>query len=192
MLVCIDVVISLLAYFVISPVFVVPDAFVSSSGSYQETLYFYLQAQLGNLFAFFFFLAAIIAAWTPTIAMAESAVVTMIERFDISRRLATCLLFVGSAIIGTIIVLSQNAYVQQLLHHWDISTFIRHLTYNLLIPISAFLTAIFAGWVLKQNTTATELGFNPIVYSIWRFLIKFVAPIVILMMIILLIFKFIS
>jgi NSS family neurotransmitter:Na+ symporter len=182
LIVCFDAVISLLAYFVIAPLSLPPETFVSTVSSYQEALYAFLQNNHYHILTVFFYFAAIIAAWTPTIAMAESATVTLIERFDLSRRTATFLVFACAALIGTTMILSTTIFI----HHWTFAAFINGLTTHILIPISAFLTAIFAGWILKRSITMNELGFNPKIYRIWLFLMRWAVPIFIVIIAIML------
>lgn len=176
-----DTIISLLAYFVVCPL-LTPDSGVTTVYSFQQTLYFFLQNHHGTLIAFFFFLVVIMAAWTATIAMAESAAVILIERYDISRTAATCLLFVGTALLGTAIILAYQQWGNILVfHQWSVTRFVDGVTATFLIPISAFLTAIFAGWIVSRSITASELRFNSVMYGIWRFLIRWVAPVCIVM-----------
>lgn len=182
-IVCFDAIISLLAYFVISPLSLPSHAFITNVNSYQEILYTFLQSNHHHFLALLFFFAAIIAAWTPTIAMAESITVTLIERFDLSRRTATGLVFAVTAAVGTTMILSANILI---FHHWTLATLISGLTTNILIPISVFLTAIFTGWIVKRSITMSELGFNPTIYAVWRFLMRWAAPVFIVVIAIML------
>lgn len=176
LIVCFDAIISLLSYFVIYPLFIPSHA--SEPATYQDTLFFFSNTMNGEIVALLFFFAAIIAAWTPTIAMAESATVILIERFHLSRKTATLFLFAAAGILGTVIVLSHHQWSNLLVfNRWSIATSIDHLTTIILIPLSALLTAIFAGWIVQRNITEDELGFKPTFYVLWRFLIKFIAPI---------------
>jgi NSS family neurotransmitter:Na+ symporter len=181
-IVCFDAVISLLSYFVIYPLFVASNE-ISGAHPFREILFFFSHAPNGDIIALFFFLAIIIAAWTPTIAIAEAATVTLIERFNLSRRVATLLVFTGAAFVGTAIVLSRNVLADFLVfNYWTIKEFISGLTNNILIPISAFLTSVFAGWIITRKITFHELDFRSVSYTIWRFFVRIVAPIAIWVM----------
>lgn len=186
-IICLDAIISLLAYFVISPLFN-PDTVITGVLSYQETLYLFLENNNGRVIGFLFFLAAIIAAWTPAIAMAESATITLIERFDLSRRAATYLIFSGAAMVGTAVIFAYATWGNIIVfHQWTLTRIIDGVTGTFLIPISAFMTAIFAGWIVKRSITESELGFNPKVYAVWRFLIRWVAPVFIVVTVVMLV-----
>ncbi len=179
-IVCFDALISLLSYFVIYPLFTFSQEISMGAHPLRQILFFFSQTTNGDIVALLFFFAVIIAAWTPTIAIAEAATVTLIERFDLSRRVATLLVFAGAALIGTTIVLSRNVWANVLLfNHWNIGVFVSGLTSTILIPISALLTSLFAGWIISRSITKSELGFNRVIYGIWRFLVGVVAPIAI-------------
>ena len=55
-----------------------------------------------------------------------------------------------------------------------------YLTINIMLPLGGLLIAVFAGWVMCRNSTADELGGAGNSYKLWRVLVRFVAPIVIL------------
>ena len=51
------------------------------------------------------------------------------------------------------------------------------LTTNFLLPIGGLLIAIFAGWKMKARHSREELALpRDWMYQLWSFLIKFVAP----------------
>lgn len=178
-IVCFDAVISLLSYFIIYPLLLsLPHGLMPVSlASYSNVMAVFLAVPHGVLIAGLFFMAAIIAAWTPTIAMAESASVTLIERFNISRPAGTVIVCVCAIIIGTVIALSYNQWSTiTLFNHWTIRNVIQGFTSNILTPLAALLIAIFTGWVVHRQTTFNELGFKEVVYKSWLFLIRFVVP----------------
>ncbi len=186
LIICFDAIISLLAYFVIYPLFTSTHELMSTMQEFHDTLYSFSHTAHGSIITTCFIFATLIAAWTPTIAMAESATVILIERFNLSRVAATLIVFSGAFLLGTFIVFSITVAPNFTIFHVNVMTAISNLTNKILIPISALLTAIFAGWVLKRSITENELGFKPRVYQVWQFLVRFVVPIsivVIVMMI---------
>ena len=178
LIVCFDAVISLLSYFVIYPLYVPSHETAAFAHSFRETFFFFSETPNGEVMALLFFLAAAIAAWTPAIAMAESATVTLIERFDISRRRAAWVIFAGVFLVGTLIVLSYHLWETVfILHRWSVLTFLHSMMSIILIPLSALLISVFAGWVLRRGMTDNELNFKPELYSLWRFLVRYIAPV---------------
>ena len=39
------------------------------------------------------------------------------------------------------------------------------------------LITVFAGWFMSRESTSSELGDTGVVYTLWRFLARFVAPV---------------
>ncbi|MFT5351395.1 MAG: NSS family neurotransmitter:Na+ symporter [Gammaproteobacteria bacterium] len=60
-----------------------------------------------------------------------------------------------------------------------------YLSITVLLPISGLLVALFAGWIVPNNIALSELGIkSKILYLIWRFLLRWLAPVVILLILI--------
>jgi NSS family neurotransmitter:Na+ symporter len=57
------------------------------------------------------------------------------------------------------------------------------LTANILLPAGGFLIAIFVGWVMKQQYSRAELQLTAISswYRVWLFLVRFVAPLAVVL-----------
>jgi NSS family neurotransmitter:Na+ symporter len=52
-----------------------------------------------------------------------------------------------------------------------------YIASNVLLPLGGMLTAIFAGWFMTRDAARDELGIRRLaVFRIWRFLIRYVAP----------------
>ena len=52
------------------------------------------------------------------------------------------------------------------------------LTANIMLPIGGILIAVFAGWIMNRKNSVDELEMSEdgIGYKVWRFLICYVAP----------------
>ena len=49
---------------------------------------------------------------------------------------------------------------------------------QILLPLGGMLIAIFVGWFMKKELITDEVGYvNPIIFKLWRFFIKFIAPV---------------
>ncbi|OAI48379.1 hypothetical protein AYO45_05080 [Gammaproteobacteria bacterium SCGC AG-212-F23] len=182
MIICFDIVASLLSYFVLYPLSLQSHQAMSDIPNYyHNSLSILASSYYGSFIAPLFFLAAVMAAWTPTIAMAESATVILIERFDMTRKKASIIIFLLALLIGTFVVRSYNLWVDVVLvNHMNFQQLLDAFSSNLLTPFAALLTAIFAGWIVKKQITESELGFNVGLYNVWRFLIRVLAPVVII------------
>ncbi len=176
-----DAVISLLAYFVIYPLMLQSNDF-SANLSNHHIIYLFSNMPNGVLVAAFFFLAAVLAAWTCTIAMAEMVTVTLVERFNVTRFKAVIIVFICAVIIGSFAALTHTDLIHiMLFNHLQLQGITRNMTSNILTPIAAILIAIFSGWVMNKNISQTELNFNLILYKIWLFLTR-IAPIFLMTM----------
>lgn len=179
LIVCFDAIISLLSYFIIYPLTLKSDLNVFAGEFIHHNIISLFASTPGGLFVpLLFFLAAIIAAWTPTIAMAETAVITLIERFNMPRVRAVIFLILLVVLFGTFAVLTQTRWEHVVLFN---SIPLANISFNgiskILTFFSAFFIAIFVGWILPQKITHSELGFKALVYKIWLFLVRYIAPI---------------
>lgn len=186
-IIILDILASLLAYFAVSPLILSSHLKIQEGLLiYQNVFFTFSSIPYGVAIAFIFFITAILLAWPPAIAMAESAVLTLIERWQISRWKSTALIGIGSLIIGTLFILTYSLWPEvKILSNWTIFGFIRNFTSDFLTPISAILLTIFVGWIVKVTISTNELSFYPIIYKIWQSLVRYLAPILILIVLIL-------
>ena len=94
---------------------------------------------------------------------------------------ALCATFVG---LGT--VFSFNIWKEKTLsipYVFDDLTFfdtLDYLTANIMLPLGGLFIAIFAAWVMRKESTQAELATNPVIYKIWRVLVRFIAPLAVI------------
>lgn len=55
--------------------------------------------------------------------------------------------------------------------------FVDKLTEAIMLPLGGLLVALFAGWAIKREVFRDELTTSAAAFGVWRFLIRFVAPI---------------
>ena len=138
----------------------------------------------GSLVGFLFFVLVFFAALTSSISLLEAAVAWAMEKFGWARAKAAWL--VGGAIflVGVACALSLNIWSEvRLLGFWslfaDANIFdtIDGLVGKVLLPLTAFLTSIFVGWKADKKLVAAETGLSAGTLGIYRFLIAWLAPI---------------
>ena len=112
--------------------------------------------------------------------MMEPAVAWVMEHLHKTR--AQAAIFIGGAIwlLGLGTVFSFNLLADFTFLKGTIFDNLDHLTINIMLPLGGLLIAIFAGWVMCRNSSADELGGVSTIYKLWRFLVRYVAPIGIL------------
>lgn len=138
----------------------------------------------GYFFCIIFFVLLAIAALTSTISLLEVIVAFLSEKYGIKRNTATW--------IGTLVSLFFGVFCTLSLRHDSIFVF-KNMTFfdfmdkfsaNFLLPIGALFIVIFVGWKMGKQDFYDELtNQNTLKISIKSFIffiIKYVAPIVIL------------
>jgi NSS family neurotransmitter:Na+ symporter len=141
----------------------------------------------GLLFGTIFFVLLVVAAWTSAISLIEPAVAWLVENHGMTRIRAAVWAGLATWLTGVATVLSFN--------HWafdfnflgkvknnGIFDILDILTANIMLPLGGLFIAIFAGWMMKTRHSREELALNGS-YKIWLFLIKFVAPFLVLIVI---------
>lgn len=176
-----DALASILSYFIIAP-YQSGSISPTTNTTYADLMTLFSGGSHGVLIASFYFLVAVMMAWTPTIAMAESATLILIERFRLSRLKSTLFITAGSLALGTLLVFAKTLGTHIfVIPNWSIDDFIQNFASDIATPISALLIAIFAGWIVSRHISESELDFYPIFYRKWRLLIRYLAPVCIVL-----------
>ncbi len=136
-----------------------------------------------------FFSLMLFATLTSTISLLEIMVANVMEVFDIARKRACVYLTILAFIVG---IPSAFSASERLFPNWTKifgKSFFDTMDYIALswfTPIAALLTIIFVGWVMKKETLFDEFSsgtnFKTIAH-IWYFIVKFVAPLVVIFII---------
>ena len=137
------------------------------------------QMQFGQIIGAFFFILLSIAALSSSISLLEPGVAYLSEEGFLSRKYSALAIsfFAWSLGIGT--ALSFNVLSEFKLtpgrNFLDSMDFIAN---QILLPLGGMMIAIFVGWYMKKELITNEVGYvNQIIYKLWRFFIKFIAPI---------------
>lgn len=152
----------------------------------------------GNLFGSVFFCLLILAAWTSSISLLEPVVAYLVERWNMSRANAAKIMAFIAWLLGLGTIFSFNIWSDfRPLGNFEIfaDKTIYHLldfvASNILLPLGGLLIAIFAGWVLSWKTTEDELalGKEYCGYAVWRISVRYITPILLLIVFIYSLFK---
>ena len=54
------------------------------------------------------------------------------------------------------------------------------VTANLMLPLGGLFIAIFAAWLMSENSTRDELNTYGFIYELWHFLVKYITPIAVI------------
>ena len=141
------------------------------------------QMPFGTFFGCLFFILLMFAAWTSSISLLEPAVTWLVESKKMSRIKASYIAGFIAWLLGVLTALSFNYWAFEfsfagaikqngLFDIFDI------LTSNIMLPLGGVLVAIFTSWLMSRKSTVDELGLgDSIAYKIWRFTIRYIAPI---------------
>ena len=133
----------------------------------------------GALVGGLFFLLLLFAAWTASLNLTEPMVVILMNRLKLSRCKAALLVGALAWGLGIGSALSFNVWQQvKLLHHFTVFDIATNLPTDIILPLGGLGFALFAGWVMKKKFTQQEI--HPRIYPLWRFLIRYIAPVAII------------
>jgi neurotransmitter:Na+ symporter, NSS family len=138
----------------------------------------------GSLIGFLFFVLILVAAVTSSISLLEVPTAWGIGELGM-RRPASALLFgLGAFIIGIFCLLGYTVWSDvRPLGFWplfaetDILDTVDGFTGKVMLPVGALLTSIFIGWKADETLLRTTTGLSPWAFGLWRFLIAWLCPI---------------
>ena len=136
----------------------------------------------GIFFGTLFFVLLVFAAWTSAISLIEPAVAFMVENLQMTRVLATSIIAMLAWLLGIAALLSLNLWSGYTLFDKGVLDILDYLTANILLPLGGFLIAVFVGWRMTERSVQSELRMKlGWLYSLWFFLVRYVAPLAILL-----------
>ena len=137
----------------------------------------------GQILSVAFLLALLFAGITSTISMLEPMVSFLVNRHNFSRISATWGVSFIVFIIGMFALYSMTKDYKALLSFGgkNIFVWLNFLTASFIMPLSSLCCILFLGFVIKKDTlrSYTTSFLNHTLFEIWYFIIRFVAPIVI-------------
>jgi NSS family neurotransmitter:Na+ symporter len=136
----------------------------------------------GTLFASVFFLLLLFAAWTSAISLVEPAVAWLVENNGLNRVTAATLVGVAVWLLGLLTLLSFNLWSDfKPLAGMTLFDMLDYLTSNIMLPLGGLLIALFAGYFMPGAISREELNLNEGLYRLWFILVRYVAPVAVLM-----------
>jgi NSS family neurotransmitter:Na+ symporter len=135
--------------------------------------------QFGQIIGPIFFILLSVAALSSSISILEPGVAYLSEERILSRKKSAIIISALSWLIGIGSVLSFNIWSDvKIIGDYNFLASMDLIAVKNLQPLGGMLIAIFIGWFMKESLIKDELGsINPMVYSIWKIFIKYVAPI---------------
>lgn len=140
----------------------------------------------GMIFGTIFFVLLFFAALTSSIGMLEPPVSWLCDSFGFTRKKAALIAGAMAFVLVMTAALSFNVLsgFQPL---GNIAVFegkivfevIVYVVTQVIMPAGGILVTLFAGWIVQRKFSADEIfgGEEPLAYKIWLFIVRFVAPI---------------
>ena len=148
------------------------------------------QMEAGVLIGTMFFVLLVLAAWSSSISLIEPAVAWLVENKGMSRLSASVWCgfltwFVGIGTVFSFNIWQDKTWSFSLFGHSffeDLTFFatLDGLTANIMLPLGGLFIAIFAGWLMKPESSQNELKTHQTGYNIWLFLVRVVAPLAVI------------
>ncbi|GFO69336.1 transporter [Geomonas limicola] len=143
------------------------------------------QMPFGSVFVVAFFVLGAIAATGAMLSIMEVPVAYLHQRFGVSRVKATILTVVLLALIGSTAALSNSLLANFKVFGMTMFDLYDFITSNLLMPLGGLFICIFVGWVWGKEKVVAVLTndgalHNSAVISIFLFIVRYVAPVTIL------------
>lgn len=142
--------------------------------------------QGGTLVGVLFFTLLVFAAWTSAISLIEPAVAYLVENKGVNRIYASVWIGLFTWFVGLGTVFSFNIWQDKTLsipYLFENLTFfdtLDYLTANIMLPLGGLFIALFAAWVMHDASSREELATYPFIYKIWRFLVRYITPVAVI------------
>jgi len=136
------------------------------------------QMPYGQIFGTGFFILLLFAAWTSSISLLEPAVAWLVENRGIARPKSAAIAGLIAWTLGIGSVLSFNHWQDYKIFDKTYFDIMDYVTSNILLPLGGLLIAIFTAWLMSKKAVVAELGLGDgFVFQAWLFVVRFVAPI---------------
>lgn len=144
------------------------------------------QMDSGILFGTMFFVLIVFAALTSAISLIEPMVAWLVENKSITRIRAAFYMGMITWVMGIGSILSFNLWEKAT---WSLPGLFKDLNFfntldfftaNIMLPLGGLFIAIFVGHLMAEHKVKDELDTHPKLYKIWFFLVRYVTPLLII------------
>lgn len=137
----------------------------------------------GFVFSILFFVLLSVAALTSSISILEVVVAYFKEEFNMGRKSSTILATILISFLGILCSLSMGVLSPYTFFGLNIFDLMDWISANMLLPIGGLFIALFIGWYYGRKKVQAEVAnggkLSGAFLSIFMFLVKFIAPIAI-------------
>lgn len=141
------------------------------------------QMHFSEFWSALFFLLLFVAALTSTISIAEVTIKFFEDRFKVSRIKSCILVILPLFILSSVCSLSQGSLSHIKIFGYSIFDALDACSSNIMLPVGAIIMSIFIGWYVDKKVLKDEMTnhgeINSIMYPIVAFILKWIAPVLI-------------
>lgn len=133
-----------------------------------------------------FFILVLFAALTSSISLMETVVSIVSDKTKLGRKPACLIVFLVSLVLGVPSSLGNGIWGNVKILGLQFLDFFDFISNSVLMPIVAFLTCIFIGYVVKTKTVSDEVELSGKFKrkGLFEFVIKYLAPICIILILV--------
>jgi NSS family neurotransmitter:Na+ symporter len=142
--------------------------------------------EAGTLVGTAFFILLVFAAWTSAISLIEPAVAWLVENRGLNRLHASIWMGVITWLLGLGTIFSFNLWQDKtwsipfLFKDYSFFDTLDFITANIMLPMGGLFIAIFSAWLMREASSRDELKTSEIIYTSWRFLLRYVTPVAVI------------
>ena len=142
--------------------------------------------EAGTLVGTAFFILLVFAAWTSAISLIEPAVAWLVENRGVNRLHASIWMGVITWLLGLGTIFSFNLWQDKtwsipfLFKDYSFFDTLDFITANIMLPMGGLFIAIFSAWLMREASSRDELKTSEIIYTSWRFLLRYVTPVAVI------------
>lgn len=128
-----------------------------------------------------FYILLALAALTSTISLHEVSTAFLHEKFHFTRGRAAWMVTLGSLVIGVVSSLALGVWSDYTIGGLNFFDFLDFLTAKIMLPIGGLLVALFVGWAIDKSMVRNQVTnyghLKAPYYPIYLFILRYVAPI---------------
>lgn len=134
---------------------------------------------LSTVIGALFFVLVLFAALTSAISLMEAVVSVICDQLHLSRTLSSILAAVCAILLGLLSTFGYSIWSHVKLIGMQFLDFFDFITNSVLMPITALLTCIFVGYVIRTKTIADEVRISSNFHreGLYNVMVKYIAPI---------------
>ena len=136
----------------------------------------------GQIIGALFFMLVLFAALTSSISLMETVVSIVCDKLRWSRKIALAVVFVFSIVMGLVSCFGYSIWDTATIIGMQMLDFFDFVTNSVMMPVVAFFTCIFIGYVIKPQAIIEEVELTGKFKkkALFTFVIKYLAPVCII------------